>query len=488
MNNRRPAARATDTRAAWARPVQTLLAASLALALAACASTAQFDAQDAVFKGRISVTDTPVVLAGKPVTLAGRDFKPGQKVSLSYGGVALGQTATVDKDGNFRTQFVLPANADVGRYSLVASAAEPAASLLVPLKISPNVPLSGQERFNVQSQTLVPGLYQAGYSAKTDRVFVTSAVGRPPVTRSELVRVNAQTLAIEQRVTAPVAPTPPARAGAPAPAPAANASNLPGLYAVYGVGVDDANGNVWVTNTRQNTVAVYRQSDLAIVKQFEPGLVPHARDVLVDGQQGKAYSTPVGQPQVAVFSTKTPAFLKNIPIQTSIRGPQAKDFSPMSLALDQASSRLFVVSSGGEVAIVNTKTDTVEKVFAVENAVSASGIAYDAQNDRVFVAAQGSDNVLIADAKTGKTLQDIKVGAGTLNVTFDPVKRLAYVANRASDTVTILDASGKIVGNLDVGSFPNHIAVDGKGTAFTINKARGSEDGEGDRIGRITLR
>ncbi|HVR54693.1 MAG TPA: ATP-binding protein, partial [Pseudorhodoferax sp.] len=219
-----------------------------------------------------------------------------------------------------------------------------------------------------------------------------------------------------------------------------------------------------------------------------PGLVPHARDVLVDGQQGKAYSTPVGQPQVAVFSTKTPAFLKNIPIQTSIRGPQAKDFSPMSLALDQASSRLFVVSAGGEVAIVNTRTDTVEKVFAVENAVSASGIAYDAQNDRVFVAAQGSDNVLIADAKTGKTLQDIKVGAGTLNVTFDPIKRLAYVANRASDTVTILDASGKIVGNLDVGSFPNHIAVDGKGTAFTINKARGSEDGEGDRIGRITLR
>lgn len=486
MNNRRPAARTTNTRAAWARPVQTMLAASLALALAACASTAQFGAKDAAFKGRIGVTDTPVVLAGKPVTLAGRDFTPGQQVALSYGGVALGQTATADKDGNFRTQFVLPAAAEPGRYSVIASATNPPASLLVPLKISPNVPLSGQERFNVQSQTLVPGLYQAGYSAKTDRVFVTSAVGRPPVTRSELVKVNAQTLAIEQRVTAPVAPTPPARAGAPAPA--ANASNLPGLYAVYGVGVDDANGNVWVTNTRQNTLAVYRQSDLAIVKQFEPGVLPHGRDVLIDGLQGKAYASPVGEPYVAVFHTKNPAFLKNIPIQSGIRGPNAKDFGPMSLALDQASSRLFVVSAGGEVAIINTKTDSVEKVFAVENAVSASGIAYDAQNDRIFVAAQGSDNVLIVDAKTGKTLSDVKVGAGTLNVSFDPVKRLAYVANRASDTVTILDPSGKIVGNLDVGSFPNHIAIDGKGTAFTINKARGSEDGEGDRIGRITPR
>ncbi|WP_229882675.1 YncE family protein [Pseudorhodoferax aquiterrae] len=474
MNNRRTAAR-------WARPLQTVLAASMALGLAACASGPQFDANDAAFKGRIAVTDTPVVLAGQPVTLAGRDFKPGQKVTVSYGGVVLGQTATADKDGNFRTQFVLPADADVGRYNLVASAAEPAASLLVPLKISPNVPLSGQERFKVQLQPLVPGLYQAGYSARTDRVFVTSAVGRPPITRSELVKVNAQTLAIEQRVTAPVAPSRPA-----APAPAANA--LPGLYAVYGVGVDDANGNVWVTNTRQDTVAVYRQSDLAIVKQFEPGLVPHARDILVDGVQGKAYASPVGDPQIAVFSTKAPALLKNIPIQTGIRGPQAKPFSPMSLALDQAGSRLFVVSAGGEVAIVNTRTDTVEKVFPVETAVSASGIAYDAQSDRIFVAAQGSDNVVIVDAKTGKTLHDVKVGAGTLNVSFDPVRRLVYAANRASDTVTILDPDGKIVGNLDVGSFPNHIALDGKGTAFTVNKARSADDGEGDRIGRITVR
>lgn len=480
MNNRRPAAHS----ARWVRPAQTLLAVSMALGLAACASGPQFDAQDAAFKGRVSVTDTPVVLAGKPVTLAGRDFKPGQKVTVSYGGVALGQTATADKDGNFRTQFVLPAEADVGRYSLVASASNPAASLLVPLKISPNVPLSGQERFNVQMQALVPGLYQAGYSAKTDRVFVTSAVGRPPVTRSELVKVNAQTLAIEQRVTAPVAPTPPARPGAPA----ANAQAKPGVYAVYGIGVDDANGNVWVTNTRQDTVAVYRQSDLAIVRQFEPGLVSHARDVVVDGVQGKAYASPVGKPYVAAFNTKAPAFLKNIPIQTSLRGFNAQPFSPMSLALDQASSRLFVISANGEVAIVNTRTDTTEKVFAVAEAVSASGIAYDAQTDRIFVAAQGSDNVVIVDAKTGKTLHDVKVGAGTLNVTFDPVKRLVYAANRASDTVAILDADGKIVGNLDIGSFPNYIALDGKGTAFTVNKARGSEDGEGDRIGRITLR
>lgn len=472
------------------RLLRTALAVSTVTALAACGSAPRFSETDTAFKGRISVTDTPVVYAGKPVTLAGTDFAPGQKVTLSYGGVELGNTATADKDGKFRTQFVLPASADAGRYSLVASAANPPASLLVPLKISPNLPLSNQSRFDVKVQTLVPGLYQAAYSAKSDSIYVTSAVGRPPVTRSELIKINAQTLAITQRVTAPVAPPPPARpagAGAP-PAAAGGAPQLPGLFAVYGVGVDDANGNVWVTNTRQNTLAVYKQADLTVVKQFEPGLVDHARDVLVDSQQGKAYASPVGKPQVAVFDAKAAAFSKNIPIQSTLRGPNAKDFSPMSLALNEASSRLFVVSSGGEVAIINTKTDTVEKVFAVDGVVSASGVAYDAKTDRVFVAAQGSDNVVIVDAKSGKALHNVKVGGGTLNVAFDPVRGLAYASNRASDTVTILDANGKIVGNLDIGSFPNHVAVDGKGAAFAVNKARGANDTEGDRLSRITPR
>ena len=476
------------------RAVPVAIAVSLALGLAACASgpqagsaksAPQFTTQDASFKGRVSVTDTPVVLAGKPVTLAGRDFIPGQKVSLSYGGAALGDTATVAADGTFRTQFTLPANAADGRYSLVASASGPAASLLVPLKISPVVPISGQDRFDAQYKPLVPGLYQSAYSAKTDRLFVTSAVGRPPVTRSELVKVNASTLAVEQRVTPAAAPTPAPRPGAPA----ANAPAQPGVFAVYGVGVDDVNGNVWVTNTRQNTVAVYAQADLKLLKQFEPGTVPHARDVLVNEKLGKVYASPVGEPRLVVFDAKALTVSKNLPIASGRRGADAKDFSPMSLYLDEASAQLFVVSlSTNEIAIIDTQTDTVKKVIPLDDAQSASGVAYDAQTDRVLVASQGSDNLLIVDAKSGKTLHNVKIGAGPLNVAFDPVRRLAYVPSRGAGTLTVVNVDGKVVGNLSAGTFPNHVAIGPKGTVFAVNKARGENDAEGDRIGRINPR
>src|SRR5690606_26199198 len=123
--------------------------------------------------------------------------------------------------------------------------------------------ISGTEKFETMDAKLVPGLYQTAYSAKNDVLFVTSAVGRPPVKESALLKVNPETLEIIAQVTPGGAPGRGDREG--------------GVYAVYGVAVDDENGNVWVTNTRQNTVAAYKQDDLSLVKQFEPGAVTHAR-------------------------------------------------------------------------------------------------------------------------------------------------------------------------------------------------------------------
>ncbi|TGV62191.1 ATP-binding protein, partial [Mesorhizobium sp. M2D.F.Ca.ET.160.01.1.1] len=111
---------------------------------------------------------------------------------------------------------------------------------------------SGQAQFATQSSKLVPGLYQSAYSAASNAVFVTSAVGRPPVTQSQLLKLDPTSLKVTQAIT-----------------PAQVPGNTHGaVYAVYGVGVDDTHGNVWVTNTRQNSIAVYRQKDLALIHQF----------------------------------------------------------------------------------------------------------------------------------------------------------------------------------------------------------------------------
>lgn len=452
-----------------------IAAGALALSLGTALAQVAFDAPDADFQGRVRATAAEQgkpVYSGSEIKISGQDFKPGQSVTILRGTQTLGDGAiTADQEGKFEATFKLPEDAAVGTHPLVLTTTAPYHAEIVELKVSPQVPLSGEDKFEVKDNKLVPGLYQSAYSAKNDAVFVTSAVGRPPVKASELVKVNPETLEIAAQVT-------------PAEAPAREEGKEGGVFAVYGVAVDDSNDTVWVTNTRQNTVAVYKQSDLSLVKQFEPGVAPHARDVVVDEKNGKAYVTATGTPNVVVFDTKTLEQAATIEIKSDKRG---ENFSVGSLKLDADSGKLFTVSlSTDEVAIVDVASGEVDKVIPIKGSRGSIGVAYDGETKRIFVASQGSDNLLIVDADSGETLHNVPVGAGALNVAFDPVNDLAYVSSRGAGTVTVVDPDGNIVANLENAPFANHVAIDGKGDVFAINKSTGPEDAAGDRISKLT--
>lgn len=448
-----------------------IITGTMLFAMTTAWAQAAFDQPEKDYKGSVrlgSATRGQPLLAGGEVSVQGQNFKPGQKVQLLKGNVAVSEGGfTADQEGKFQGKFKLPENAAVGTYPLIVTTDAPYFAEITKLKISPKVPLSGEDKFTMTSEKLSPGLYQIGLSEKSNAVFVTSSSGRPPVKNSEILKLDPETLKVVAKAT---------------PAEAQGG----GVYAVYGIGVDDANGTIWVTNTRQNTVAVYKQSDLSLVKQFEPGLAEHARDVKVDEKNGKAYVSQVGEPEVAVFSTKTLEKLPSIEIDSKVRGEK---FSPASVDFDPASGKVFVVSlSTNEVAVIDSAAGKVDKVLPVKGGLSTIGIAYDAADDRIFVAGQGSDNLLILDGKTGEILHDVAVGAGALNVTFEPVKKQAYVSSRDAGTVTVVDPNGKIVANLPVAPFANHVVSDGKGGVYAVNKSMNPDDPNGDRVTLITAK
>lgn len=411
------------------------------------------------------------IYAGTTVTIAGEDLTPGQQITLMRGTTVLNADGplTVAQDGTFSFDVPVDRDAATGLQPIVVIGENPAAATVVDLKVSPQVPISGQDRFAILSQPLTRGLYQVAYSPKSDALFVTSAVGRPPVRQSALVKVDPETLETVAQVT-------------PEPAPAREDGSEGGVFAVYGVAVDDANGTVWVTNTRQDTVAVYRQDDLSLVRQFEPGAVSHPRDVVIDEDRGRAYvSTSMG-PEILVFDTRTLERLDPIMVPSNVRG---EEFGTMALDLDAKTGTLVTASlNTPEAAVIDLNSGAV-KVFQIKGAQGTAGAAYDAQDGLLFVTAQKTDNLLILKADTGEVLHDVAVGAGPLNVTFDPVSRHAFVANRGSGTITVVDTQGKIVANLDAGSFPNQLRADGKGNVYAVNKSRGENDEAGDRVWRI---
>ena len=422
-----------------------------------------------------ATSDRSAIEAGDEVVVTGEGFDAGQTVTLLYGTRPLeGGALTADAEGKLSGRIAVPASAVSGIHPIVAVAENPYTAMVEELKVSPTVPLSGQDRYRLTQGQAARGLYQSAYSAKNNALFVTSSIGRPPVRQSELVKLDAGTLEVLARATPSAAP---AREGAPADAEA-------GVFAVYGAAVDDAKGTVWVTNTRQDTVAVYNQADLSLVKQFEPGTVVHARDVKIDADLGKAYVGSTQSPNIQVFDTNGLTAMKTITIRSPQRG---NAFNVASLSLDPSNRRLYAVSLADkpEVAVIDTSTDEVRNVFPIPGAVSAIGVSHDAQTGRIYVAAQGSDNVIVLDGESGAVIADTPVGAGALNVAFDPAKRRAYVASRGAGTITVTDPDGTILANLGPAPMANHVSLGKDGTIYAVDKSANARDAESDTILKI---
>ena len=334
--------------------------------------------------------------------------------------------------------------------------------------------------------SVAPGLYQTAYSPSRNSLYVTSAVGRPPVTQSSLIKLDADTLAYQKHVVPDVDPTATDRDGKP----------LEGArYAVYGVAVDDEHGTVWVTNTRQSTVAVYDADTLTLIKQFDKNTVVHSRDVIIDAVRDRAYVSSARSNRIAVFDTST-----NTPLSDITVGRDVDDFSPMSLALDEVSGTLVTVSaSSAKAVIIDVASGSVAEAALPDGVSRASGVAYDPATGRIYVASQGTgdlvvvekDGTVVNQVVTATGLKDADgkdISSGALNVALDPANSLVYVTNRNAGTITVHDLDGTIRQTIDAGRNPNHVQYDGRGHVYAVNKG-GSRDGgtKNDYVQRFSV-
>lgn len=336
-----------------------------------------------------------------------------------------------------------------------------------PPNTTAQAPVVPEWTFDTHTNDLVPGVYQSAYSQKTQQIYITSSVGRPPVRQSSLLAFDPATLRISAQAS-----------------PAAQASRTDGqLQAVYGIAVDDQHGHIWSTNTRSGSVSVYTQNHLTLVKQFPDNATPHARDVHIDTVSQRAYVSSPAVDTIFVFDTASLEPLPNIPLKGAGEAPK-----PMSLALDSAHQRLYAISlNTAEVFVIDTAANQQIAHYKIPNIEGGAGIAIDSQAQQLYVVAQKSGNLTIMDALNGQVLHQTATGAGALNVAFDPTKRLAYVANRSAGTITAVNDAGIIQAQINTGSFPNHITTTPDGTTWALIK-KNKDDPRLDRIVRIEAR
>ena len=320
----------------------------------------------------------------------------------------------------------------------------------------------------------LPGQFQVGYSKKNHKLFVPT-VGARGGLASSLARVDADTLQTEAFAELPVKK---------------NDKGQYGYTSAYGVTVDDVDGTVWVTNTTDNSVAVYDQQTLKLiwtnegVQKDDPNWIEHPRSVLVDHESGKAFVT--GRFFVSAIDLKTKQVEK---IQLEGAPDGGTRYVSMNLFLD--GGKLYVPErTGGKLFVVDTKTFKVEKTIQTQGEdstveVRPSDVAVDHSLNEIYVSSQGvkgvNSGISVYDLTTGEFKKFVKFGTQALALEHDEDRDLVYVTDFGTGKVAVFDGrADEVIGEVEMnGAAANDVTLLKDGSVLVVDKK--------DRDEKVTL-
>ncbi|QXW98668.1 LPXTG cell wall anchor domain-containing protein [Rothia mucilaginosa] len=320
----------------------------------------------------------------------------------------------------------------------------------------------------------LPGQFQVGYSKKNHKLFVPT-VGARGGLASSLARVDADTLQTEAFAELPVKK---------------NDKGQYGYTSAYGVTVDDVDGTVWVTNTTDNSVAVYDQQTLKLiwtnegVQKDDPNWIEHPRSVLVDHESGKAFVT--GRYFVSAIDLKTKQVEK---IQLEGAPDGGTRYISMNLFLD--GGKLYVPErTGGKLFVVDTKTFKVEKTIQTQGEdstveVRPSDVAVDHSLNEIYVSSQGvkgvNSGISVYDLTTGEFKKFVKFGTQALALEHDEDRDLVYVTDFGTGKVAVFDGrADEVIGEVEMnGAAANDVTLLKDGSVLVVDKK--------DRDEKVTL-
>lgn len=203
------------------------------------------------------------------------------------------------------------------------------------------------------------------------------------------------------------------------------------------------------------------------------------REVYVDASGDHLYVSSPGAAAVAVLDTADGELLATWSAKTG--ADDTTTTTTAGIAEDTTEDTLYLANLSGSVTVLDATDGSFVTQIATTQA-SPTNVAYDPVTEQVFVADQaGYVEVVDADASSSTyntvvATTEIGTDAGTLGVTVDDVAGVVYAANYKNATVSVLDAAtGEVTSTLAVGTNPIHTVVDpATHLAYVTNKASAS--------------
>lgn len=307
------------------------------------------------------------------------------------------------------------------------------------------------------SAPVTKGLYQSAYSERNHVLWTASAVGRPPVTTSALTKIDPRTSKVLATYTPPVTDT---ATGA--------------VEAVYGIAVDDEHNTVWVTNTRNNTVAVYSQRDGRHLATLPD--VAHAREIVVDERHDTVWASGYGDGTLVAFDSRTYQEKKRVTVEGA---------GPTGLAVDERSGTVYAADLTNDQLIAVTRKSTTPRLIPTGD--GPISVALSNNGRTAYTADNTAGTVSVVDLDKGLVTKSVPTGAGPLSVATDERSGDVVAVNRTDATATVVDPrKGTVLRTVTTGANPNHVEI-AHGTAYVVDKSGTGPAGE-DTLTRFRVR
>jgi hypothetical protein len=196
--------------------------------------------------------------------------------------------------------------------------------------------------------------------------------------------------------------------------------SLTGLGKPHGLAWVAGKGRLFVADGDKASLEVFEGAPLKLVKSIR--LSEDADDMTYDSKTGMLYvghgGSDSGNPaSVAVVDVDRLMVAKQLTIAAH----------PEALELDAKGGRVFVnVSDTGEVAVIDTATQTKKEIWKLTDAKGNTPLAYDAENNVVLIGCR-TPAQLIALSGGGKEISAATSDVGADDLFFEPKTGRAYL-------------------------------------------------------------
>jgi len=207
-------------------------------------------------------------------------------------------------------------------------------------------------------------------------------------------------------------------------------ATIDGLKGVHGIAIVNDENKGFISDGKARAVVVVDLSSFKVLKTIS--LPAEDEDgIIYDPYSKKVFCFNGDSKSTCVIDPKTLEVVKTIDLGG---GPEFAVSNGKGLVYNN-------IEDLSSLKVIDTKTMEVKATWPLSPCGGPTGIAMDKEHQRLFTGCRTNKGLSVVDAKTGKVITTLPIGAGVDAVIYDPSTKLIFVSNGDATTTIIKQES-----------------------------------------------